>query len=190
MTLDRRPFLALLLSLLVPLAANAQAKLPARNLLVEWRAADAVHEERGGGAVVLRSDGSGTRAGVVVDSRSADRGSDVIQRVAVLNGRSAIVHVSQAVPWQFVQAAGKHGVAMGTVWLESGRGLQVQPSWPGGSAPVTVDLQADAANTSGAGDSQREQVRTTLQLPLNQWAVVAESGDQRRVLQMRVSAPN
>ena len=185
MTLHRRWFL---LSMGAPLLARAQARLPARNLLVEWRAVDAARDERSGGAVVLRSDGSGTRAGVVVESRSADRRSDAVQRVAVLNGRSATVHVSQSVPWQFVQDAGKHGVAIGTVWIESGRSLQVQPSWPGGNAPVTVELQADVAGTAGAGDSQREQVRTTLQLPLNQWAVVAESGDQRRVLQLRVSA--
>ena len=75
-------------------------------------------------------------------------------------------------------------------WVNAGGNLSNMSTRPGGNAPVTVELQADAAGTAGAGDSQREQVRTTLQLPLNQWAVVAESGDQRRVLHLRVSAPD
>jgi hypothetical protein len=78
----------------------------------------------------------------------------------------------------------------------------VQPRWPGGAAPVTVEVSAEG----GAG-SERSQVLTTVQLPLGEWVTIASSANsasERRggawsthqversgslVVQMRVTAP-
>jgi hypothetical protein len=184
---------------LAPALAFSAEPLPARILLVEWRVSEAVVDQRQSGVIVLRSDGSGTRAGASVETRSSERTGDGVQRLLVLNGAVAQLQLTQSVPWQFVQAAWqggaasspRSGVVMGTQWTASGHGLQVQPRWPGGAAPVSVELQADAAAPLADGGSVREQLRTTLQLPLDQWAVVAErSGNgARQTLQLKISAP-
>jgi len=188
---------AALLLICAPLLAAAADPLPARNLLVEWRVSAMATDQRSSGAIILRSDGSGTRAGASVDTRSGERSRDGVQRVIVLNGASATVRLAQAVPWQFVQAAWGaassprgRGVALGTQWIESGQGLQVQPRWPGGTAPVTVELHAESAEPSADGSGAREQLHTTLQLPMNQWVAVAQrSADPNQTLQLRISAP-
>jgi hypothetical protein len=190
---------AAVLLMCAPLLAAAADTLPARNLLVEWRVSAAATDQRDSGAIVLRSDGSGTRAGVSVDTRSGERSRDGVQRVLVLNGASATLRLTQAVPWQFVQAAWDRGpassprgqgVALGTQWIESGQGLQVQPRWPGGAAPVTVELHAESAAPSADGSAAREQLHATLQLPMNQWVAVAQrSVDPRQTLQLRISTP-
>jgi hypothetical protein len=211
---------AALALVLVPLFAAAEG--PKRNLLVEWQLGEASSADEQDAAVVLRSDGSRTRAAVGVDTRSADRQRDGVQRLLVLNGASATLRLAHSQPWQFVQAAWaggsasspRQGVVLGTQWMESGQGLQVQPRWPGGAAPVTVELQAESAaapllpdGSTPRGDSVRQQVHTTLQLPMDQWVIVAESGEQReraargvlsadqarastrQVLRLRISAP-
>ena len=182
---------------LAPVLGFAAEPLPVRNLLVEWRVNEAVVDQRQSGVIVLRSDGRGTRASV--ETRSSERTGDGVQRLLVLNGASASLQLTHSVPWQFVQAAWqggaasspRSGVVMGTQWAASGQGLQVQPRWPGGAAPVSVELQADAAAPLADGGSVREQLRTTLQLPLDQWAVVAErgGGGARQTLQLRISVP-
>jgi hypothetical protein len=77
-----------------------------------------------------------------------------------------------------------------TVWLDIGQGLDVRPRWPGGQAPVTVELEAQARQPNqvgqygGAfsgqvdpdGQTRRIEVASTLSVPLGQWAVVARSG--------------
>ncbi|HEV8312758.1 MAG TPA: hypothetical protein VGQ23_06805 [Burkholderiaceae bacterium] len=190
---------AILALWLAPALAFSAEPLPARNLLVEWRVSEAVVDQRQSGVIVLRSDGSGTRAGASVETRSSEHTGDGVQRLLVLNGAVAQLQLTQSVPWQFVQAAWqggaasspRSGVVMGTQWTASGHGLQVQPRWPGGAAPVSVELQADAVAPLADGGSVREQLRTTLQLPLDQWAVVAErSGNgARQTLQLKISAP-
>ena len=194
----KRSVVALCLAPVLAFAAEP-AKLPARNLLVEWRVSEAVVDQRQSGVIVLRSDGSGTRAGASVETRSRERASDGVQRLLVLNGAVAQLQLAQSLPWQFVQAAWqggaasspRSGVVMGTQWVASGQGLQVQPRWPGGAARVSVELQADAAAPLADGGSVREQLRTTLQLPLDQWTVVAERAGSgaRQMLQLRISAP-
>lgn len=77
-----------------------------------------------------------------------------------------------------------------TVWIDLGQGLNVRPRWPGGQAPVVVELEAQARQPNqvgqygGAyngqmdpdGQTRRIEVASTLSVPLGQWAVVARSG--------------
>ncbi|HZF78235.1 MAG TPA: hypothetical protein VEZ89_00450, partial [Rubrivivax sp.] len=98
-------------------------------------------------------------------------------------------------------------------WLDAGRSLMVQPRWPGGSQPVTVEVQVDGAALDplrGQGPlpaQTRQQTVTSVLAPLGQWVTLARSaGDQsaeqrgtlsvrsqqaaqRQLLQIRVLSP-
>ncbi len=74
-----------------------------------------------------------------------------------------------------------------TVWIDLGQGLNVRPRWPGGRAPVIVELEAQARQPamSGSaytgqmdpdGQTRRIEVASTLSVTLGEWAVVARSG--------------
>jgi len=75
-----------------------------------------------------------------------------------------------------------------TTWVDTGQGLRVRPSWPGGQAPVTLtfDTRSDVSDTSRAlGSSGTElppaqlQAESTLRVPLDRWVVVARTGGQQ-----------
>lgn len=69
-----------------------------------------------------------------------------------------------------------------TVWIDLGQGLSVRPRWKGGNAPVELELEAQSRRPLGGqgfapdGQIQRQEVSTTLLVPLGQWVVVAQSG--------------
>lgn len=212
-----------------PLAAQAQepaARGPLVNLRIELRQTEADERQSSGvGARVAISAGERVAGRVGVDAgvRESRGAYGSRQQVLVLNGGRAGVRLAQSVPLQWWQAvplppgtAGGPGVMWvpGTVFLEAGRGFTVQPSWPGGDAPVRVEVAAEGGSLGGSGWSsggrpvqQSSQVLTTLQLPLGEWVTVAESAgqDERRErgllsrggetashrlqLQMRVTAP-
>jgi hypothetical protein len=128
------------------------------------------------------------------------------------------VRLAQAAPlqwWEVVVTPRGPQVVSQTVWAEAARGFVVLPRWPGGDAPVTVEIQAESGNVSQPGALQPlgqppgavDTVRalTTVQLPLHQWVTIASSGEadsersrgvlssrdaqrsRRVVVQMRVS---
>lgn len=192
--------------------AHAQAALPLRNLLVELRQSDEAslqRESAGAGAVVIGSDGR-VSGGVTIgaQTRSRDAAGDSVQQLRVLNGGRGSLRLARAEPLEFVQVWWTpQGVqAMpATVWAETGRGFVVQPRWPGGAAPVTVEVSAEGG--SGTGAAERSQLLTTLQLPMGEWVTIASSAATRSsersgaatrdigtrrsafVVQMRVTAP-
>ena len=57
------------------------------------------------------------------------------------------------------------------------RGFQVQPSWPGGQRPVTLEIRTETADGTTA--------QTRLSVPLDEWVPFAASDE--RALQVRVS---
>jgi hypothetical protein len=184
--------------LALPALAWSGEKLPSRNLLVEWRLSEVASQERQSAGVVVRSDGTGTRAGVTVDTRGSRSGADGIHQVLVLNGSVATLRLTKTRPWQFVQAAlvgtasAPRGVAFETHWVDDGQGLQVQTSWFGGDADVVVELHADSAATSGDNTQptdrtvSRQSVHTTLRMPLGQWVAVARDDDAEQQVQQGV----
>jgi len=187
-------------------AAAQQRQLPLRNLLVELRWTEArqqaaQHMAGQGGVVVGTAGGVDVQGRVVARAGSRDEGAQVQQRLTVLNGGRAGVQLGEQVPLQWLEVALTPRGPVGVLrqgWAESGTRFEVRPQWPGGSAPVTVEVM------HGAGG---ENAFTTLQLPLGEWVTVAQSaGSQRseasgtlssrqaerhaqRLLQMRVSAP-
>lgn len=233
--LRRRSILcaALLASVLggpVALAQSGQSgnRLPLRNLLVEVRQVDEGSTSvQGGGvdraAVVVGSDGrvSGG-ADVGWQSSTRQRNDSIAQQLRVLNGGRASMRLGQSVPLQWWQAyvtpQGGVQVAPTTVFTEAGKGFSVRPSWPGGNAPVTVEVQTELSrardpNLTIGGDanngasSETFTTLTTLQFPLGEWVTVASSGQdgsssergvlstrdvgrsRQIVVQMRVTAP-
>jgi hypothetical protein len=76
-----------------------------------------------------------------------------------------------------------------TVLIDIGQGLNVRPRWPGGRAPVIVELEAQSrqpmqagstysSQTDPDGQSRRFEVGSSLSVPMGQWTVVARSGNQ------------
>lgn len=204
-------------------AAGRGPALPAVPLLVELRLAD---ERQVGGA----------QAGWRVGTR--DLAAPPLEPVAlqVLNGQGGQLRLGQQAWLQWTATAGRtvpagrtpgaagdpRGGAGGFVqteaWrVDTGQELQLlQVAWPGGEAPVRVELRWEATSADSAAlasgrppplSSQR--LVTTLQAPLNEWVTLARSGGApesdarggwtvstrdaaqapRRWLQLRVSQP-
>lgn len=181
--------------------AQTANRLPLRNLLVEVRHGEARHFEQraagvDGAGVAIASDGSvrGSAQVTLGESRSSGRG-DATQQLTVLNGREAMLRVGATVPLQWLEWAWTpQGPALigGSQLVDVGRQVAVRPSWPGGHAPVTVEVRTEAAALAAGGmrpryapDGQplpegsveRADVLTTMQLPLGEWVTVARSGD-------------
>lgn len=178
-------------------AAFAQdQKLPLRNLLVEVRQGDEASLTVSGGGVssgevVIGSGGQVSgRAGVQVESRSRDSTLGTTQQVRVLNGGRASVRLAQALPlqwWEVIVTPRGTQVVSQTTWAEAARGFAVLPRWPGGEAPVTVEIQAESGSVSQPGALQAlgqpqgavgtARTLTTVQLPLHEWVTIASSGE-------------
>jgi len=201
----QRRFL-LLTTLLAAASAFAQSgaqRLPMRNLLVEVRHGEASRfEQQAAGVdqagVVIGSDGS-VRGGaqVTIGSAQGKTSGDATQQLTVLNGREAMLRVGAQVPLQWLQwgwSAQDGPILVGSSQLvDVGKQVTVRPSWPGGSAPVTVEVRTEAAALASGGmrprytpDGQplpegsvdRAGVLTTMQLRLGEWVTVARSGDE------------
>lgn len=175
-------------------------RLPLRNLLVELRQGDESRFSGTGasvdnGVLVVGPDGSvSARAGVTIEARGRDAGRDTVQQLRVLNGSQASLRIGADVPVYWLQwfwTANGPGPAVGTQFVATGRGFMVQPRWPGGDAPVTVEVSAESSAVSSGGlpryggqgqplppgSFERAGVVTTLALPLGEWFTVASSGD-------------
>lgn len=195
----RRLLLSLALGAALAHAQGQTPRLPLRNLLVEVRHGDAVQlEDRqlGAAGVVIGSDGRvAAQGGVGASARSLDAARDTVQQVRVLNGGQAALRVGVTLPLQWLEWAWTpQGPVLvgGTQWVETGRGVVVRPSWPGGDAPATVEIRSEASGQVpggapsryapdgqpwAAGSIDRASVLTTVQLPLGEWLTVARSGD-------------
>lgn len=149
------------------------------------------------GAVVVGTSGSVSprSGGVTLSTRDLEAEPAPAQRLLVLNGQSASVLLSEQQAMQWLDygvelpagggarggaAAGSGGSAAPsariyasprTTLVERQRGFTVSPSWPGGRAPVKVELRATAPDERG-----QAQVFTTVQLGLDEWLTVARSG--------------
>lgn len=183
-------------------AQAAAPRLPLRNLLVEVRQGEASRfEARGGGVeaggVSVDSDGRVRgRADIGLGARSRDATGDAVQQLRVLNGGQAGLRVGASEPMQWLQwvwTPDGPAVAGGSQWVETGRSVVVQPSWPGGAAPVTVAIRSEASARAQGGmpsrwapdgqplpDGAIDQagVLTTVQVPLGEWITVASSDDE------------
>lgn len=138
------------------------------------------------------------------------------QALVVLNGGRALLRLgqTQVLQWYQVGWDGRGGwtVQPSTLVVEAGRGVVLQPRWPGGQQPVTLEITAESTRMlPGAGPAvvatEGAVAMTTVQLPLGEWVTVAaaleqeqrpgartwSSGDAARqgryAVQVRVTAP-
>lgn len=201
-------------------SAGAQAAPPQRNLSVETRIADEQFDARRGaqGSVAIGSRGGRIDAdgSIAVHALRTRQAGDATQRVLVLNGARATLHLAQGVlvdstelwwtPWG-------PGAVLRSQWVELVNGMEVRPLWPGGDAPVTVEVCAQSADrltsaqTPGRTLPPQAQVLTTVQAPLGEWVEIARvqarsgassvasggfgaaTASRERSLQLRVSLP-
>ena len=159
------------------------------NLLIQWRISDSAHSQ-GTEAQV----GGG---GWSVSTRQAQSQQGRTQSVMVLNGGRAKLYFGQTVAhtsWQVLLSAKPgQGDAQAqlipqTQWIDLGQGMQVRPRWKGGSAPVELDIEAQSRTPVGAvglaqrlapdGQTQRQELSTTVSVPMGQWVVMARSQSQ------------
>ena len=189
-------------------AAVAHAQLPKRDLSIELR-----QVEEG------REAAEGYRAGT---SQSATWSS---QSLSVRNGEKGTLRTQQSVPLQWVQSvqsqntsltvpsaaasSSSGGVTQALHWFDVGQTMTVTPKWPGGKKDVALEIEVQQADTKTVHNADlprqvRNQLSTTVTVPLNQWVTIAASGktataagsyssesgaDARRLLQVRVLAP-
>lgn len=196
---------------------RAHAAPPQRNLSVEMRVSDdqADAQRDAQGSVTVGSRGGRINAGgsVSVQAGSSRQAADSTQRVLVLNGGRATLRLAQGLqvedtevwwtPWG-------PGGAVRSQWVELVNGMEVQPRWPGGDAPVTLEIAAQSAGRATPNSGQplppQASVFTTVQVPMGEWVEVARvqgrqstvssgggfgasTSSRQRSLQVRVSLP-
>lgn len=175
-------------ALLLMVALPALAAPPAVNLRVELRAVALDGPAAGPGDVVV-----GTRGGTPPGAgsqvlRSAPEAGDADAQVIVLNGATATLHSRRlrALPTGDWVIGGANGAASGAPggvgqtrqWIDAGPGFRVRPSWPGGAAPVVLDVAATGGQSA----------HTRLRVPLDHWRGFARFGAENGTeLQLRVS---
>lgn len=204
---------------LLSLCSAARAAPPLRNLSVEMRVSEDQFEAQRSaqGSVSIGSRGRADAGGsVVVGSTSSRQGLDATQRVLVLNGGRATLRMAQGLlvddteiwwtPWG-------PGAAVRSQWVELSNGMEVRPQWPGGDAPVTLEVAAQrsapvvpAPQGTRAALPAQWTVVTTVLAPLGEWVTVAQvagrqsstvsgggfgasTASRQRELQVRVSLP-
>jgi type II secretory pathway component GspD/PulD (secretin) len=154
------------------------------------------------------------------------------QQVQVRNGAKATLSLGKTIPVQWVQsvstrnesltassggssapsvsASSRGGrVQQAVTWLDASQNLTVQPRWPGGKLPVTLEVEVQSSSVEARTGAElptqsRSQVVTTVSAPLGQWVTIASTGgssaprgvygsevavETRRLLQLRVLAP-
>ncbi len=160
-------------------ALPAWAAPPAEDLFVDLRVQRGPPAAAGGVTLGTRG-GTPAPAGSVSVRTDGDE-ADGVQTVRVRNGARATLHVPRRVAlptgdWVF---GGRNpGVAQTRQWVDAGRGFGVQPTWPGGAAPVAVAVEVHGATA----------VTTALRLPLDAWQGFASAGDTELQLRVRRAA--
>ena len=183
--------------------AAAEAPWPAVNLGVEVRFVhDSAEPPRSGRtSVVVGTQGSTPLAAsvtVTTATAAAPRGDELLQQARVLNGSVVQLRLSRLVPlrrlqWAWAQSgpvavpaaasAGVSALSESTQWVDTTRGFELRPAWPGGQAPVRLEIRAetvgeppaDASGHNSAGP-RRLAVATTVSVPLGEWFVIGRVG--------------
>ena len=194
--------------LLVGLALStlAHAQLPRRDLSVELRQVEEGH----GATETYRA---GSRQNATWSSQS----------ISVRNGEKGTLRTQQSVPMQWVQSVQSQansltvpgaaasssggGATQALHWFEVGQVMTVTPKWPGGAKEVALEIEVQQTDIQSGHNPDlpsqvRNQLSTTVTVPLNQWVTVAAGGksavaagsyssdstaDARRLLQVRVT---
>lgn len=185
--------LATVLPVLAATPAATTSKVPQRNLTVELRiVSEAEALGRGTGAQGV---GSGA---VVVRSQPPQDAEPTVQKVFVMNGERAQLHLSQSVPVQWVKTAVQQtgtttaasgdvtttdakGVENSITWLDAAQSLQVLVRWGGGRQAAVIEVQVEGAALDNRPDQNmpgqsRTRLATKLAVPLGEWSTIGVTG--------------
>jgi hypothetical protein len=121
---------------------------------------------------------------------STQRQAQTAQSVRVLNGGQARLQMVQTQPlvgavfaWSGhphprppVAGGRERGGAVVTTWAELVDGFDVRPRWPGGSAPVLLEIGAMRSLGAAQNNAPPPQFNlfTTVQVAMDEWTDVAE----------------
>lgn len=187
-----------------PAVRPAPGGLPAVELLLDWRQVPSTDDPAPPGSAA--GGFSVGTASPVPPGWSATRSRDAappaeVATVRVMNGHEAA--------WQFDRArvrrdhdlvwtAQGQGVVSRDTVVHDARSLLATPRWPGGGAPVAVDLAVGSSSPDSAGDrvddvpadparpaTRDTGLRTTVALPLGDWVTVARVGAEDIQLRVR-----
>ena len=137
--------------------------------------------------------GNSTPAGQAGTGTGTGTGTSTGTSTGTTTAASTGTGAGASTPSSKASGAGYPGAVLPqTVWIDIGQGLTVRPRWPGGRAPVTVELEAQSrqpASSGGMGGSYGGQIEpdgqtrhieagSTLSVPMGVWTVVARSGAQ------------
>lgn len=163
---------------LATLGLGAHAAPPPVSLQVAWRWVDRsptpVAAAQAPGTRVVGTGGS-TNAQPGVTLRSGAPAEPLVQTLTVMNGSTALLRAVERVPLPSVElfrtSQGRSGGAMSPLWVGNVTSFGVTPRWPGGAAPVELELVAES-NDGGV----QQRWSSTVRVPLGQWQTVACSG--------------
>lgn len=166
--------------------------LPMRNLQIEVRQLRGSSQSQSAlgasGVVVLQPGQSRGHIDITAQNRQRSDAGELVQRVLVLNGRSANVMLGNSVPLRLLQSFMRHGVlryGSATVLVEANSGFSARPLWRGDNL-VELELGAVQSQRGAAPGPSGSSVVSTLVVPLNEWVTVAESDE---ALSSSASAP-
>ena len=159
-------------------AQNAPPEaLATRNLQVEVRQVRDSQQAQGR----LTVQPSFPTAGVNISAQNVEtrQSRNLLQQVLVLNGSTAAITLGNNQPLRLRQTFNQNGVmrsVAGTVILQTNSGFSARPVWRGGSG---AELELSALQTQRGGDGlpQSAAAVTTIAVPLDEWATVAQSDD-------------
>jgi hypothetical protein len=135
---------------------------------------------------------------VVVRSQPPQDAEPTVQKVFVMNGERAQLHVSQAMPVQWVKSAVQQtgtttattgavttgetrGVENSITWLDAAQSLQVLVRWGGGRQPAVIEVQVEGAAIEtrpeqNMPNQSRTRLATKLAVPLGEWSTIGVTG--------------
>lgn len=179
----KRDLLGLLLLGALPWAQAAeppQVMLQIELRWVESSISAAALEGNKQGAVVVGTGGSvSPKGGKILSTRPDNAGVGQVQRLMVLNGRSASALMSEPrrMEWLDWGVESRQGqwqpkAQMRSVWVDRQTGVQLKVNWPGGAKPALLELRT----LQPRGEVGTDELISSLLMPLEQWAVVAREG--------------
>lgn len=157
--------------------------LPLRNLQIEVRQ---LRDNRqlqntlgASGTVLLQPGQSGGRVNITAQNSQHNDSGELVQRLLVLNGRSANIMLGNSVPLRLLQNfvhKGQVRYGSSTVLVDANSGFSAKPLWHGADS---TELELAAVQSTGrtALLPATFNVVTTLVVPLNEWVAVAQSDE-------------
>jgi len=160
-----------------------QGALPLRNLQIEVRQLRDSHQSQNtlgaSGHVQLQPGQSGGSVNITAQNDQRNDSGNLVQRLLVLNGRSANIMLGNSVPLRLLHSFVQNGVVRygsGTVLVNAGNGFSAMPLWRGGDS-AELELAAVQSTRHAMAPPTDSRVVTTLVVPLNEWTTVAQSDE-------------